>query len=243
VKSLAGARTAPKPSRLALGLLVVPAILGTAPRPAGAARSISLDISGGRRVRVLVPRVFAPLLPGSVYPNRREPVEPRALAFALVESDGGLERVAGPALLARGLLVVEIESPTERTIAAVLEALAARPEADASRGALVVREKLPLLPAGRFRAAAVFDPADASPGPPASPPDIPVLAFLRTPAREPSAPLSRALRARLGAQAIEKWYRSENGFPGEAFRDLAEWISEMTSAPAPRRDANAAAVR
>lgn len=175
---------------------------------------------GGEWVRVIVPKTFEPLLPGSVYPNRRKPVEARRLPVAIVAPE------VAPALeflLERGFLVAERRTaPIDR----LLDALATRPEADAGRAALLAFREAPAAPAA-IRATAIFDP-DPS-GPAAAADAAPAALFLRAPALAPSRELSRALNARFGAGAVEKWYRSEAGFPEQAYRDAAEWSAAMLS--------------
>jgi hypothetical protein len=174
---------------------------------------------GGESVRVIVPKTFEPLLPGSVYPNRRKPVEARRLPVAIVA------RETAPALeflLERKFVVAERRSAS---IENLLAALASRPEADASRAAILAfREAPPAPPA--IRAMAIFDPSPTGPG---SANSTAVALFLRTPGLVPSSELSRALNSRFGTSAVEKWYRSEAGFPEQAYRDAAEWSASMLS--------------
>ena len=211
-------RTLAGRARSWLRLLVI--LLVTSPLFASEkARTFRVRV-GGDSVRVIVPKTFEPLLPGSVYPNRRKPVEARRLPVAI------LSREAAPALeflLERRLLVVEHR---DEPLDALLEALAARPEADRERAALLVfRSAPPALPAA-VKAVAVFDPdldAPRAAGP------SPVALFFRAPGLVPSEELSRASGALFGPHVVEKWYRGEAGFPVEAFRDAADWAAAMLS--------------
>jgi hypothetical protein len=180
------------------------------------ARTFRIHVQG-ESLRVTVPKVFEPLLPGSVLPNRRKPVEARQCPVAI------LDREAMPArdfLLERQFLVVERRSAT---VAGILDALASRPEADASRGAVIAIREAPATPAV-IRAIAILDP-DPDARSRANRAPTPVVLFLRTPGRVPSAELTRTLSARFGPSVVEKWYRSEAGFPEQAYRDAAEWAA------------------
>jgi hypothetical protein len=170
---------------------------------------------GGESLRIVVPKTFEPLLPGSVYPNRRKPVEARRLPVAI------LDREAAPArdfLLERKFLVVERRSAA---VAEILAALASLPEADSSLAVLIGFRNPASVPAG-VRAVAILDPDLTSKSPGPSTPGA-VALFFRTPARVPSADFTRVLQARFGPNVVEKWYRSMNGFPEQAYRDAAEW--------------------
>ena len=174
---------------------------------------------GSDSVRVIVPKTFEPLLPGSVYPNRRKPIEARRLPVAI------LCREASPALeflLERRILVAERGS---EPVDALLEALAARPEADPGRAALFAYRSVPPTRAA-VKAIAVFDP---DLGVPRAVGSSPVALFFRAPLLVPSEELSRASVAIFGPRVVEKWYRGEAGFPVEAFRDAADWAAAMLS--------------
>jgi hypothetical protein len=174
---------------------------------------------GGEAVRVVVPKTFEPVLPGSVYPNRRKPADARRLPVAILAPE------AAPALeflLERRFLVAVRHSARAEDL---LAALASRPEADSGRAAILAFRETPLLPAA-IRAIAIFDPELR--GKPAAAPS-PVALFLRMPRLVPSAELSRDLNGRFGPSVVEKWYRSEKGFPEQAYRDAAEWAATMLS--------------
>jgi hypothetical protein len=174
---------------------------------------------GGESVRVIVPKTFEPLLPGSVYPNRRKPVSARRLPVAILAPE------TAPALeflLERQFLVVVRQSVA---VEELLAALASRPEADPSRAAILAYREAPVLPA-TIRATAIFDPDLSSKSPAAF---SSVAVFLRTPRLAPSAELSRALNGPFGPHVVEKWYRGETGFPGQAYSDAAEWAATVLS--------------
>ncbi len=174
---------------------------------------------GSESVRVIVPKTFEPVLPGSVYPNRRMPAASRPLPVAILAPE------AAPALeflLERSFLVAERRSAP---IEDLLAALASRPEADASRAAVFAFREAPARPAA-IRATAIFDPDPERAGPAGS---GPVALFLRAPGRAPSSELSNAFAARFGPSIVEKWYRSETGFPEQAYRDAAEWAAAALS--------------
>ncbi len=174
---------------------------------------------GGESVRVIVPKTFEPLLPGSVYPNRRKPADARRLPIAILAPE------TAPALeflLERQFLVAVRHSATVEDL---LGALASRPEADPGRAAIFVFREAPVLPAA-IRAIAIFDPD--LPGKPAAAFSS-VALFLRSPHLVPSAELSRDLNGRFGTHAVEKWYRGETGFPKQAYRDAAEWAAMILS--------------
>jgi hypothetical protein len=215
--------------RLALAISMVSCLgIACASGPA-LARSFRLDLPGGS-ARAYVPKAFEPLVPGSVYPNRRKPVEARRRAVAVVAAGVPGRRALQERLLERGFLVVEERRPSGEPVTAVADALAGHPEADPSRICLVVSGSIsrPLDP--RVRAVVVFDPESAPAGPPEpGSPGPPVAAFLRTPRQEPSPETSRRIRAALGASAIERWYEGTGGFPRQALRDAAEWLVSAIS--------------
>ena len=175
--------------------------------------------AGVESIRVVVPKVFEPLLPGSVYPNRRKPVAPRALPVAII--DPGAAQ-AEEFLLERRFVVVE-RKPAP--IDAILKALETHPEADTRRLVALACRSFPDSMSA-LKSIVIFDPDLDAPFPSAS---SETALFLLSPARSPSEELTERLRTRFGSNAIEKWYRSENGFPDQAFRDAAEWSAIHTA--------------
>lgn len=192
------------------------------------ARSFSIAYAGGT-ARVTVPKKFAPLLPGSVYPNRKRPIPASACPVAVIQPWEGGARFAAlfrEDLLERGFLLAETGRPCGGDPSLLLVALALHPEADPGRAVLVSGgDALPPAP-GRFAATVLFDPAlrsgDGGGSARARPETLAV--FLRTPALRPGADLSRRLQRQFGPAVEEKWYRTEADFPEQAFRDAAEWL-------------------
>jgi hypothetical protein len=194
------------------------------------ARSFSLAYPGGS-ARVLVPKAYAPVLPGSLYPDRKNPVAAGTCPVAVVEGPPGFARHLREELLERGFLVVETGGAGRGSLATLLGALKPHPEADPARAAFFGRELPAANARDRLAAAVLFEPAQGtgSPPPDAAPGPASVAVFLRSPARVPSAELTRELQGRFGPAVVEKWYRAEGGFPAEAFRDAAEWAFTAVS--------------
>ena len=192
--------------------------LAASPAAAGKARSFRIQ-AAGRSVRVVVPELFEPLLPGSVYPNRRKPRKPRATPVAIVEAE--LAGDAEPFLLDRGFVVAEVETIDAPTVDRVLDSLAASIEGGIGEATLLARRPGDALSDRRIRAAALFDPA-----PPAdlSPRGAGGVLFFGTTAGG-SLPAASAPHGSMS----ERWYRSDHGFPREAFRDAAEWLAAPSS--------------
>ncbi len=196
--------------RIALfALLVAASAAGSAAKP----RSFHLRLAG-RTVRVAVPAVFDPLLPRSVYPNRRAPAPPLPLPLVVVED--GLAKAAEPLLLERGCLVAVTRSPDRAVIAALLAELPRRAGREISAVSVLSTRSGDLLSDPNLRAAALFDPPDLRSGEGSG---VPVELYRRTPdGRLPAA-------AALPEGVREKWYRTAAEFPPEAFRDAVEWLS------------------
>ena len=213
--------------RARAAILLAAAFLGALP-PALLASAKSRTIrfpAGSRRVRAVVPQVFVPLLPGSVYPNRRRTKPWSGGTVVVVERD--LAHRAEPYLLARGLLVAEVDAIDAATVEAIAEALSRRIEGGIGAVELLARKPGDALSSRRLRSAALFDP-EARPETRPSLPCLDLALFHRAASDDvPSATGSAA-----GGCVTERWYRGRDGFPGEAFRDAAEWLA----APARRRD-------
>jgi hypothetical protein len=199
---------------LAVALLTI----GCASGPWGERRAVSDARAHGR---VYVPRLFEPVIPGSVYPNRRFPVPARSRpGVVLVVPPRLFVRAAAP-LLERGLVVLRLEGSSPDLSAAV-ELLAGLPEC---AGAPIGLEMV-----------AVEREADLRVVPPPR-----AIAFVgAAPARTP-APGTRVLVLRAwsgtaapppAGAAVERWYRAPERFrasdvvPAEAWRDAAEWLAE-----------------
>lgn len=201
------------------GIALLTALAFAIPADASsAARTLRLRI-GDENVRVIVPRLYEPLLPGSVYPNRREERAPRAEPVVIVERE--LARRAEPFLLARGLAVAEIGRVDRATVDALVGALGRRLEGGVGDVKLLARRPSDALRASSLRGAALFDPPE-----------------LETPPRgSPCLPVAIFRRSRDGAVApaagdpdcvAERWFRTQGEFPDDAFRDAAEWLAAPT---------------
>ena len=183
----------------------------------GKSRTIRFT-AAGKRVRAVVPEAFEPLLPGSFYPNRRKPRE--WIGGPVVVVERALARRAEPPLLARGLLVAEVESIDAKTVDAIAAELSRRIPGGIGAVTLLARRPSDALSSRELRSAALFDPSP-HPEAPASLPCVEVAFFHRAAAGEVPTPA----RPADGGCLREKWYRSDDGFPDEAFRDAAEWLA------------------
>jgi hypothetical protein len=180
------------------------------------------SVPGGR---LYLPKVWAPLLPGSMYPKKSVPVKSEKLpAIVLVCPERGdcrkdvvLERAAE-----RGLVVLAGKTPEAET-------LRARAEVDANRiGWLLVNPTGEFL--GRWTAAAATGKAAAVLLPPRA-------ATADTPAAvpRPSSPSKKILLATLlgrepreaeDGTVLKLYSPDEKGrLPAEAFRDAVEWLA------------------
>jgi len=181
--------------------------------------------AGSRRVRAVVPEVFEALLPGSIYPNRRRSRPWSGGTVVILERS--LAARAEPSLLARGLLVAEVEAIDASTVDAIADELSRRIEGGIGAVELLARRSGDALSSRRLRSAALFDPG-ALPETRPSLPCLEVAIFRRAAADE----LPSAAASSIGGCVTERWYRGRDGFPDEAFRDAAEWLA----APSRRRD-------
>ena len=192
---------------------VVPAAL----QASGKSRTIRFQ-AGSVAVRAVVPEVFEPLLPGSFYPNRRKGKAWSGGPVVIVESS--LASRAERELLARGLLVAEVESIDAAAVGTVAAGLAQRIEGGIGAVTLLARRPGDALSNPTLRSAALFDPPEFHPAS-SSAACLPVALFHRAATGEVPAPAPPAD----GGCVLEKWYRSDDGFPDEAFRDAAEWLA------------------
>jgi hypothetical protein len=190
--------------------------------------------SNGEEARLYVPKLWAPLMPGSVYPNKRAPIpaKGRPAVVVVCPAAGRCPRseILGP-LAERGLVVLMFEGGMKEPPKADL--LRTRPEAaGAPQGLLLVE------PTDDFLRGCIG--AETAPN---------VVAILRGRALEPTAlpspsSLSKQifgsatrrvmLAALLGSEAntssdgvIEKLYAPDatGRLPREAYRDAAEWLA------------------
>ena len=202
--------------------------------------------SNGEEARLYVPKLWAPLMPGSVYPNKRAPIpaKGRPAVVVVCPAAGRCPRseILGP-LAERGLVVLMFEGGMKEPPKADL--LRTRPEAaGAPQGLLLVE------PTDDFLRGCIG--AETAPN---------VVAILRGRALEPTAlpspsspskqifasspsnpskqlfgslPRRVLLAALLGSEAntssdgvIEKLYAPDatGRLPREAYRDAAEWLA------------------
>lgn len=190
--------------------------------------------STGAEARLYVPRLWAPLMPGSVYPNKRAPVPAKGRPAVVVVCPGAgrcpKSEILGP-LAARGVVVLLFEGGLKEPPKTDL--LRTRPEAaGAPQGLLLVEPTDDFL----RRCKGAETPPNA-------------VAILRGPALEPTVPPSPSspskkifgslprrvlLAALLGSEAnissdgvIEKLYAPDAAgrLPREAYRDAAEWLA------------------
>lgn len=181
------------------------------------ARALHLTTEG-EPIVVLVPKMFAPLLDGSFYPNRRKVIPAAHCPVAIV---GPKLKSLHEYLLARGFLVVEVPDLGGSRIKRVIHALEGRSEADSRRIVAVARGSVPAeCPIPH---AIIFEPILSG----AAVSSFATLdLFFCTPGREPSESLSRKLHDVFGIVPVEKWYRAEKDFPEQAYRDAAECAAE-----------------
>lgn len=190
--------------------------------------------SNGEEARLYVPKVWAPLMPGSVYPNKRAPVpaKGRPAVVVVCPSAGSCpkDRMLGP-LAERGIVVLLFEGglkePPERDL------LRTRPEAAGAPQGLLLVEPTDVFLRGCMGTSAI--PA--------------AVAILRGRAPEPAArpfpsspseqipdgiPRRVLLVALLRSETeissdgmIEKLYAPDAAgcLPREAYRDAAEWLA------------------
>ena len=185
----------------------------------GCASSVWEKIESVPGGKLYVPRVYAPLLPGSIYPNRKVPIKAAGLpAMVLVCPEEGdcrrdviLDRASQ-----RGLVVLSGREPR-------VDLLRTRAEADPERiGWLLVSPTGDLL--RRWREAGAAGAAAAVMGPPRHPalpfPSYPSkhLLFVALLSAEP-------LEAKDGA-LLKLYSPNERGLlPDEAYRDAVEWLA------------------
>jgi hypothetical protein len=158
------------------------------------------SVPGGK---LYVPKLYAPLLPGSIYPNKKVPIPARARpAMVLVCPTKGdcREREILDQAAQRGLVVLVAKQPEA--------SIAPRPEVDPARSGT-----LTVTPAALKVEVPTPAKAESSPS---SPSKRILLAALMT-----AEPLEA------GDETVLKLYSSNNKglLPSEAFRDAVEWLA------------------
>jgi hypothetical protein len=222
-----------KSKRLAAALLVALLVPGCVSSMWERTEKIS---SNGEEGRLYVPRLYAPLRPGSIYPDRRTPVPAKGRPAVIVVCPAAgkcpKKEILEP-LAERGIVVLLFEGGLKEPPKEDL--LRTRPEAaGAPQGLLLVAPTCDFL--RRWMGAGATPAA---------------VAILRGRALEPTAlpspsspskqvfsgaPRRVLLAALLGSEAeissdgvVEKLYAASpgpaGGLPSEAYRDAAEWLA------------------
>jgi hypothetical protein len=166
--------------------------------------------AGGVRARLYLPNLYQPLLPGSIYPDKRKPLAVAGRPGAVVLLPSGAKRdTAVAALGERGFVVLTLSGGAGFEVDRAIAWLRERPEC---RGGKVVA----IVPAGTAVKEAAAVAVMGEPVPPAS--SAPFALFALT----PGGP-----RPAEGRWSLVKWYRpgAHGGFPPEAWRDAAEWLA------------------
>jgi hypothetical protein len=168
--------------------------------------------SNGHKGRLYVPKLYAPLRPGSIYPDKKVAVpakgRPALVVACPTSGDCRKDDILGPAS-ERGLVVLILERPTDKPAAAI-DLLRSRQDADPARTGTLTVSPTSLK---------VFAPpqsqADAQPS---SPSKQNLVLFATLHPADPST---------LPEGAILKLYaaRPSGGLPREAFRDAVEWLA------------------
>ncbi len=216
-----GARGAPAP--IAIAFVFSAWTLSVAGSP-GIHSTFRVEAAGAR-VDVSTPQLFEPLRPGSVYPDRRRPVEPVRRPLIVIRKMAELDDEAREAFFERGFVLAEVDRLDETVLRAIVARLAERSEVDVSR-LQVVGEGNDRFAAGPpLLGFAVVRPADSFRS--GGEGSVPTLLLLATPRQLPSPELSAVFRNVWGENRVEKWYRSPgNRLPRQALRDAAEWMAE-----------------
>lgn len=202
---------------------LLPTLL-TALLAAGCASSPWQAVENAPGGRLYVPKVYAPLLPGSMYPDRRMPLKaegrPSLILVCPGKGDCRKKVILGQAAQ-RGLVVLAVERPSEAPLKNDL--LRTRAEADPERiGWLLVE------PTGDFlrRWAEAGAPGDAvailNPRPSGT------AAFPSSPSRKIffATLLDREPREARGATVLKLYSPNKVGaLPNEALRDAVEWLA------------------
>ena len=190
--------------------------------------------SNGEGARLYVPRLYAPLRPGSVYPDRRRPVaaagRPAVVVVCLAAGNCPKDRILGP-LAERGIVVLLFEGGLKEPPKENL--LRTRPEAaGAPQGLLLVE------PTGDFlrrwigadatrRAMAILQSRAPEPAALPSPSSPSKQLFDSLPRRVLLAALLGSEAKTSSAGVIERLYAPDAAgrLPREAYRDAAEWLA------------------
>jgi hypothetical protein len=195
--------------RRALAVLLALAAAGCASGSWASRRSASAD---GFRGRLYVPRLYAPIVPGSVYPNRRVTVPARGRPGVVVAVPDRLFARAAAPLGERGLVVLRLSDRARLRDAAAW--LASQPEcAGAAVGAEVAGE----VPKDWPRSVSAFALVGAEPRP--RPSSQPVLSLSMSVATAPDP--AWAVRAYGASERFD----ARDLVPPQGWKDAAEWLA------------------
>lgn len=193
-------------------------LLGVAPAEAGERlRTETLRLRAGSGA-VDLPRIFEPMLPGSVFPDRSRPMEPVGRPVVLVLPSSGLDADAVEPFLERGFVVVRLPAGDDGTIREALDLMGPLATADLSRVALVAGGRIPLPLDRRFGRVALVRPDRSAR---LELPPLPVAIFVTVDGSPGPLPFDGAGEGR----AIVRWYRGAEGLSPEIRRDVAEWVA------------------
>lgn len=171
-------------------------------------RTVRLDAG-----RLFVPKTFAPLLPGSIYPDRSRPLTARGLPGAVVVARGARAREIAGDLGRRGVVVLVTE---DGRLGPAVERLRGRTEAGGATGLFLASpDRLQLREAAALPDVRAIVVAGEPGEVPAT--QVPVL-LLRTGVPAGPAPPG----------AAERFYVSTTGsLPAIALEDGADWLAAV----------------
>lgn len=192
--------------------------------------------SGGTAGRLLVPRIYEPIRPGSVYPNRKAPQRAVARPALILFSRRRISARFLEPYAERGLVVhvIASEEGTRDPAARLRDALlflSTRPEVAGNRIGVQMSDPAPELARAALEDDALFRVVLVN----FRPDGKNRVAMLRKrtlvlsaeATADPSAEATSRFQRSLGLASeavIEKWYRGGEG--AELFRDAAEWFQE-----------------
>jgi hypothetical protein len=169
--------------------------------------------------RLYAPRLYAPLVPGSAYPNKREPIPARGRPGVVLVAPGRLFTRAASPLADRGLVVLRLDDVSRLAEAAAW--LARQPECEgAPIGAELAGVEPPNPEEGAPLAAIALVGGSANPstaGPPL---------FVARTVREGETLPDRAGSGTLNLYRAPDTFRAGDLVPRQAWKDAAEWLAD-----------------